>query len=110
VKDTIVSGGENIYPREVENVIFELPGVADCAVIGVPDERWGETVKAIIVCQDGASLDAAAVIDWCRERIAGYKRPRSVDFVAVLPRNASGKVLKTELRRPYWEGRPRNIG
>jgi acyl-CoA synthetase (AMP-forming)/AMP-acid ligase II len=111
VKDMIVSGGENVYPAEVENAIMGCPGVADVAVIGVPDDRWGEAVKAIVVRDVGASLspDGAEIIAWARKRIAGYKTPKSVDFVAVLPRNPSGKVLRRELRKPYWAGRDRQI-
>jgi acyl-CoA synthetase (AMP-forming)/AMP-acid ligase II len=110
VKDMIVSGGENIYPAEVENAILGCPGVADAAVIGVPDERWGEAVKAIVVPAAGATPDPEAVIAWARQRIAGFKAPKSVDFIEMLPRNASGKVLRRELRKPYWEGRERMVG
>ena len=110
VKDMIVSGGENVYPAEVENAILGCPGVADAAVIGVPDDRWGEAVKAIVVPAPGATPDPAAVIAYARERIAGFKAPKSVDFIDVLPRNASGKVLRRELRKPYWEGRERKVG
>ncbi len=110
VKDMIVSGGENIYPAEVENAILGCPGVADAAVIGVPDERWGEAVKAIVVAHAGAAPEPQEVIAWARQRIAGFKAPKSVDFIDVLPRNASGKVLRRELRKPYWEGRDRNVG
>ncbi|WP_309644260.1 long-chain-fatty-acid--CoA ligase [Phenylobacterium sp.] len=110
VKDMIVSGGENIYPAEVENVLMGHPHVADAAVIGVPDERWGEAVKAIIVLRPGAEADTASVIEHCRGQIAGFKSPKSVDYVAVLPRNPSGKVLRRELRDPYWQGRTRNVG
>jgi acyl-CoA synthetase (AMP-forming)/AMP-acid ligase II len=110
VKDMIVSGGENIYPAEVENAIMGCPGVADAAVIGVPDERWGEAVKAIVVPAAGARPDPEAVIAWARQRIAGFKAPKSVDFIEALPRNASGKVLRRELRKPYWEGRGRMVG
>ena len=110
VKDMIVSGGENIYPAEVENAILGCPGVADAAVIGVPDERWGEAVKAIVVPAAGARPEPEAVIAWARARIAGFKAPKSVDFIEVLPRNASGKVLRRELRKPYWEGRDRMVG
>jgi acyl-CoA synthetase (AMP-forming)/AMP-acid ligase II len=109
VKDMIVSGGENIYPAEVENALFGHPGVADAAVIGVPDARWGEAVKAIVVWKEGASPDPAEIIAWARERIAGYKLPKSVDFVETIPRNPSGKVLRRELRKPYWEGRDRQV-
>ncbi|WP_297696853.1 long-chain-fatty-acid--CoA ligase [Phenylobacterium sp.] len=110
VKDMIVSGGENVYPAEVENAIMGAPGVADVAVIGVPDERWGEAVKAIVVLAPGARPDPEAVIAWARARIAGFKAPKSVDFIDALPRNASGKVLRRELRKPYWEGRARMVG
>ncbi|MCI3180635.1 acyl-CoA synthetase [Caulobacter sp. CCUG 60055] len=110
VKDMIVTGGENVYPAEVENALFGHPDVADAAVIGVPDERWGEAVKAVVVLKPGAVADPGAIIAHCRERIAGYKTPKSVDFVAVLPRNPSGKVLRRELRAPYWEGKGRMVG
>ncbi|MBA2919615.1 long-chain-fatty-acid--CoA ligase [Sphingomonas sp. MAH-20] len=110
VRDMIVSGGENIYPVEVENVLHEHDAVRDCAVIAVPDPRWGEAVKAIVVPEPGAAIDAAALIAFARERIAGYKVPKSVDFVDELPRNPSGKILKRELRRPYWPLGERKIG
>jgi acyl-CoA synthetase (AMP-forming)/AMP-acid ligase II len=110
VKDMIVSGGENVYPAEVENAILGCPGVADAAVISVPDARWGEAVKAVVVPAPGETPDPQAIIAWARQRIAGYKTPKSVDFVSALPRNASGKVLRRELRRPYWEGHDRNVG
>ena len=109
VKDMIVSGGENIYPAEVENAIFGHPGVADVAVIGVPDVKWGEAVKAIVVKKPGVEADPEGIIAWARERIAGYKLPKSVDFVDALPRNPSGKILRRELRTPYWEGRSRQV-
>jgi long-chain acyl-CoA synthetase len=109
MKDMIVSGGENIYPAEVENVLLFHPTVCDAAVIGVPDDKWGETVKAIVVLVPGATLDQSAIIAHCRENLAHYKCPTSVDCVEVLPRNPSGKVLKRELRGPYWEGRDRRI-
>jgi long-chain acyl-CoA synthetase len=109
MKDMIVSGGENIYPAEVENVLLSQAAVADAAVIGVPDERWGETVKAIVVLAPGAVLDQAAIIASCREQLAHYKCPTSVDAIEVLPRNPSGKILKRELRAPYWADRDRAI-
>jgi acyl-CoA synthetase (AMP-forming)/AMP-acid ligase II len=102
VKDMIVSGAENIYPAEVENALHEHPAVQDCAVIGVPDAKWGEAVKAIIVLRAGQSATPDELIAFSRERIAGYKVPKSVDFVTELPRNPSGKVLKRELRKAYW--------
>ncbi len=109
VKDMIVSGGENIYPAEIESALFGHPAVADVAVIGVPDPQWGEAVKAIVVKKPGAQVTAKELIDYARERIAGYKVPRSIDFAETLPRNPSGKILKRELRKPYWEGRERQV-
>ncbi|MBX3481219.1 MAG: long-chain-fatty-acid--CoA ligase [Caulobacter sp.] len=110
VKDMIVTGGENVYPAEVENALFSHPAIADAAVIGVPDERWGEAVKAIVVIKAGQSASADDLIAHCRGRIAGYKCPKSVDVIDVLPRNPSGKVLRRELRAPFWEGRERMVG
>ncbi|MEQ8437858.1 MAG: long-chain-fatty-acid--CoA ligase [Ilumatobacter fluminis] len=110
VKDMIVSGGENVYPAEVENAIMGCPGVADAAVIGVPDEKWGEAVKAIVVKAPDTDVTPQAIIAWARERIAGFKVPKSVDFVDELPRNPSGKILKKDLRAPYWADRDRQIG
>ena len=109
VKDMIVSGGENVYPVEIEAVLAEHPEVADVAVIGVPDVRWGETVKAVVVRRPGSRLDAAALDRFCRSRLAGYKRPTSVDFVESIPRNPTGKVLKRELRAPYWADQERGV-
>jgi acyl-CoA synthetase (AMP-forming)/AMP-acid ligase II len=110
VKDMIVTGGENVYPAEVENALFSHPAIADAAVIGVPDERWGEAVKAIVVIKAGQAATADELIAHCRGRIAGYKCPKSVDVIEVLPRNPSGKVLRRELRAPFWEGRERMVG
>jgi long-chain acyl-CoA synthetase len=110
VKDMIVTGAENVYPIEVENVLADHPDVADVAVIGVPDARWGETVKAVVVARPGAELNEEDLIAFARERIAHFKCPTSVDFVEVLPRNPSGKILKRELREPYWRGLERRIG
>ena len=109
VKDMIVSGGENIYPAEVENALFGHPAVADVAVIGVPDDRWGEAVKAVVVLKAGQKPSADELIGFARSRIAGFKLPKTIDFIAELPRNPSGKVLKRELRKPYWEGRERQV-
>ena len=110
IKDMIVSGGENIYPAEVESAIMGCPGVADVAVIGVPDAKWGEAAKALIVPTADGAPDPAAVIAWARERIAAYKVPKSIEFIEALPRNPSGKVLRRELRAPYWEGKGRAVG
>jgi long-chain acyl-CoA synthetase len=110
VKDMIVSGGENVYPTEVENVMMTHPEVADVAVIGVPDERWGETVKAVVVPAPGTSPSETELIAYARERLGGFKLPKSVDFAESLPRTPSGKLLKRALREPYWEGVGRRIG
>jgi len=109
VKDMIVSGGENVYPAEVENVLMRHPAVADVAVIGVPDDRWGEAVKAIVVRAEGSDATGDELIAFARESLAGYKLPKSVDFVDALPRNPSGKILKRELRAPYWQGTDRQV-
>ena len=109
IKDMVVSGGENIYPAEVENVLLAHPAVADAAVIGVPDDTWGETIKAIVVAAPGAEVDGPEVIAFCRERLAHYKCPTSLELTDALPRNPSGKILKRQLREPYWQGRDRRI-
>jgi fatty-acyl-CoA synthase len=110
IKDMIISGGENIYPIEVENVLMTHPGVLDCAVIAIPDEKWGETVKACVVKKPHAEFTDQELIAYTRERLAHYKCPRSVDFMMELPRNPSGKVLKVILREPYWKNQARNVG
>jgi acyl-CoA synthetase (AMP-forming)/AMP-acid ligase II len=109
LKDMILSGGENIYPAEVENVLADHPDVGDVAVIGVPDETWGEAVKAIVVPRAGRKPEAADLIGFARGRLAHFKCPRSVDFTDALPRNPSGKLLKRVLREPYWRGHERRI-
>ena len=110
IKDMIVTGGENVYSAEVENAIAGLPEVLMCAVIGVPDERWGERVHACIVLRDGMSLTQNDVMAHCRSRIAGYKSPRSVEFTPALPLTAAGKIQKTTLREPYWSRHTRRVG
>jgi long-chain acyl-CoA synthetase len=110
VKDMIVTGGENVYPAEVENALMRHSKVADVAVFGVPDERWGEAVKAAVVPAAGDPPGADELIAFCHEKLAGYKCPKSIDFTTALPRNPSGKLLKRELRAPYWEGRERQVG
>jgi len=110
VKDMIVTGGENVYSVEVENAIASHPAVAQVAVIGVPSEKWGEAVHAIIVLREGAHLTEAEIIEHCREWIAGFKVPKSVEFrTEPLPLSGAMKVLKRELRAPYWEGRERAV-
>jgi long-chain acyl-CoA synthetase len=110
LKDLIVSGGENVYPAEVERALAEHPSVADVAVFGVPDPKWGEAVKAAVVLRGSKAATADALMEFARSRIAGYKCPKSVDFIDVLPRNASGKLLKRVLREPYWTGQARQVG
>jgi len=110
IKDMVVSGGENVYPSEVENALFEHPAVADAAVIGIPSERWGEEVMAFLQLKPGATVAAEEIIDFCRERLAGYKIPRKIEVIEQIPRNASGKVLKKDLREPYWKGKERRVG
>jgi long-chain acyl-CoA synthetase len=110
IKDMIITGGENVYPAEVENAVHGHPHVAEVAVIGVPDDTWGESVKAIVVPKPGSTPDAEDIIAFARSRIAHFKAPRSVDFMATpLPRSASGKILRRELREPYWAGKERRV-
>ena len=107
LKDMIISGGENIYSSEVERVLSEHPAIAEVAVIGVPDDQWGEAVKAVVSLRPGTTATGEEVIAYCRQHLAGFKCPRSVDVVDALPRNPTGKILKRDLRRPYWDGRDR---
>jgi fatty-acyl-CoA synthase len=109
MKDMIISGGENVYPAEVESAIFGHPAVQEVAVIGIPDQKWGETVKAVVVAKPGMNIEESDIIAWARERIAAFKAPRSVDVIDALPRNASGKILRKDLRAPYWAGYERMV-
>jgi fatty-acyl-CoA synthase len=109
IKDMIISGGENIYPAEVESAICDHPDVAEVAVVGVPDDQWGEAVKAVVVMKPGKQATATDIMRFTRERIAGFKTPKSIDFIEALPRNASGKILRRSLRDPYWEGKDRQV-
>ena len=110
VKDMIVTGGENVYSAEVENAIASHPGVAQVAVIGVPSDKWGEEVMAIVVPKDGEKVDEDSIKEWARDRIAGFKVPKQVEFRhEPLPLSGAMKVLKRELRAPYWEGRERAV-
>ena len=109
-KDMIISGGENVFSVEVEGAIYEHPGVQECAVIGVPSEQWGEAVHAVVVPKADQTLTEKEIIEHCRQRIAGYKLPRSVSFRSEpLPVSGAGKILKTDLRKPYWEGHSRQV-
>ncbi len=109
LKDMIISGGENIYSPEIERVLAEHPAVMEVAVIGIPDDQWGEAVKAVVSLKPDTSATEAELIDWCREHLAHYKCPRSVDVLELLPRNPTGKILKRDLRAPYWQGRDRAV-
>lgn len=109
LKDMIITGGENVYSAEVENALAGHPDVAACAVIGVPDARWGERVHAVVVLQPGREATGEQLREFCRSQIAGYKLPRSVAFVDALPISSAGKVLKRELRRQYWDTADRNV-
>ncbi len=108
-KDMIVTGGENVFSVEVENVLYEHPAVLEAAVIGVPDEVWGEAVKAVVVLREGETAKAWDIIEFCRQRLAHYKCPKSVDFVDALPRTGSGKIYKKGLRDAYWAGHERRV-
>jgi acyl-CoA synthetase (AMP-forming)/AMP-acid ligase II len=107
--DMIISGGFNIYPKEIEEVIYQYPGVSEVAVIGVPDDLWGESAKAIVVPKEGASLTEEGIIEFCRQHLASYKKPKSVDFIKELPKNNNGKILKRELKARYWQGQARMV-
>jgi acyl-CoA synthetase (AMP-forming)/AMP-acid ligase II len=108
-RDMIVSGGENIYPREVEEVLYQHPAVQEAAVFGVPDDYWVERVHAVIVLKPGARVEAEEIIEFCKKRIASYKAPKSVEFMDSLPKTPSGKILKRELRDKYYKGRERKV-
>jgi long-chain acyl-CoA synthetase len=108
-KDMIISGGNNIYPREIEEVLLKHPAIYEVAVIGVPDPLWGESVKAIVALRPGTTVTEEEVHALCRQHLASYKKPRIVEFVPELPKNAYGKILKRELREQYWQGRERRI-
>ena len=109
VKDMIVSGGENVYPAEVENALMGHPAIADVAVIGVPDEKWGEVPMALVVRKPDTQVTESEILAFARERLAGFKTPKSVGWVDALPRNPSGKILKKDLREPYWKGHTRRV-
>ncbi|MCP2252634.1 long-chain acyl-CoA synthetase [Prauserella aidingensis] len=108
-KDMIISGGENIFSVQVEEAIARHPAVLECAVIGVPDDEWGESVKAVVVLKSGQRATEEEIIEQARAHLAGYQKPKSVDFVSELPKAPTGKILKRELREPYWAGRARDV-
>ena len=108
-KDLIVTGAFNVYPSEVERVLQSHQSVYEVAVIGVPSVEWGESIKAVVVLKPGRTISAQDLITWCDGRIAGYKKPKTIDFVDTLPRNPTGKVLHRQLREPYWQQQDRKI-
>ena len=108
-KDAIVTGGEVVYSTEVEYALYEHPAVLEAAVVGVPDERWGEAIKAVVVLKPGQTAGMEELIAHCRERLAHFKCPRSLEFVSSLPRTGSGKIAKKEIREPYWAGHTKRV-
>ena len=108
-KDMIISGGFNVYPGEVEQVLWAHPAIKDCAVIGIPHDKWGEAVTAVIELKEGVAVDEATLIQYCKDRLGSVKAPKSIVITAALPRSSVGKVLKRELRDQFWEGRERAI-
>jgi acyl-CoA synthetase (AMP-forming)/AMP-acid ligase II len=105
----IISGGENIYPREIEELLYQHPAVLECSVIGVPDDYWGESVRACVVLKAGRQATEEEIIQFCKDNLASYKKPKGVDFLEALPKSPQGKILKRELRSKYWEGRSRQV-
>ena len=107
--DMIISGGFNIYPREVEEVIMTHPGVAEAAVIGVPDDIWGESVKAFVVIRKGIEVSPEEIIEHCQQNLAGYKKPKTVDFIEEIPKNLYGKIDRRALKEPFWKNSDRRV-
>ena len=107
--DMIISGGYNIYPKEVENAISTHPAVFECAVVGVPDATWGEAVKAVVVLREDIAVTEDDIIEHCRKTLASMKKPKTVDFVDALPKSAVGKILRRKVKEPYWAGRDRGV-
>jgi long-chain acyl-CoA synthetase len=108
-KDMIITGGENVYSVEVENVLYQHPSILECAVIGVPDEKWGEAVKAIVVRKQGYQVTEEEILSFVRKKLANYKVPKTIDFVPELPKSGAGKILKRELREQYWVKSERRV-
>ena len=107
--DMIVSGGFNVYPKEVEDVLYMHPAVLEAAVFGIPDPKWGETVKAAVALKKGMTATEDDMIEFCRQHLAGYKKPTSIDFIDSLPKNANGKIMRKDLKEAYWQGKARKI-
>jgi fatty-acyl-CoA synthase len=108
-KDMILTGGENVYSTEIENVLYMHPAILECAVVGVPDDKWGEVVKGVVVLRPGQQATEQEIIQFCKERMAHYKAPKSIDFIEALPRTGSGKIHKKSLRDRYWEGYTKKV-
>jgi len=108
-KDMILTGGENVYSTEVENVLYMHPAILECAVVGVPDPKWGEAVKGIVVLKIGQKATEQEIVQFCKDRIAHYKAPKSIDFIEALPRTGSGKIHKKGLRDEYWKGYEKKV-
>ncbi|MBW1711654.1 MAG: AMP-binding protein [Deltaproteobacteria bacterium] len=108
-KDVIISGGENIFSTEVEYVLYEHPAVLECAVVGVPDEKWGEAVKAVVVKRPGQDVSARELINFVKKKLASFKAPKSVDFIDQLPKTGSGKIMKRALKEKYWKGKAKRV-
>ena len=108
-KDMIITGGENVYPREIEEVLIKHPAVREVAVIGVPDPKWGEAIKAVVALKPGQAASEKDLIAFCKDNIASYKKPKSVDFISELPKSNYGKILKRELRAAYWQDKDRKV-
>jgi acyl-CoA synthetase (AMP-forming)/AMP-acid ligase II len=108
-KDMIISGGENIYSREVEEVLYTHPAVQEAAVVGIPDEKWGESVKAVVVLRKGMTATEEEIINLCKEHLSSYKKPKSVEFWDSLPMTGSGKIMKNEIRDRYWQGYEKRV-
>ncbi len=108
--DMIVTGGENVYPKETEDALYEHPAVLECAVVSAPDEKWGERVQAVVVLKRGQAATAEELIAHCKERLAGYKCPKAIEFWGSLPKTPIGKILRKDVKKIFWEGRERNIG
>ncbi len=108
--DMIVTGGENVYPKETEDILYEHPAVQECAVVSAPDERWGERVQAAVVLKKGYMIGEDELIRHCKERLAGYKCPKKIEFWQELPKTPIGKILRKDIKKRYWEGHEKMIG
>lgn len=108
--DMIISGGENVYPKETENVLYAHPAVFECSVVSAPDKKWGEIVQAVVVLQPGKSATAEELMEFCKERLAGYKCPKRIDFWDTLPKTIIGKISKKDIKNQYWEGHAKRVG